>query len=445
MGVDGNPDTGVAWLSSAATGARSRGVVATSESGVACVKPCFFEAFDRFVCSVGIGAGSRRRRQGLGRECLLACRGQVDSTFFHQVLQTLIQGLHAGRAPGLNGRIYLCHLVFPDEIADCRRAQHDFVSRQATAAGLSYQYLRHYGLQGFCQQRAYLILFRAGEYIHDAMDGLGCRRRVQGAEHQVPGLCRGQRQGDGFPVAQLAYQDDVRVFAQGCAQSGVEAAHVTAHFPLGDQAILAFVNELDGILDGQDVFLSVGVDVIEKGCKAGALARSGRTRHADQSCRKPGNVAEHRGHLQFFHGWYLRRNGAHHDGGAALLVQGVDPESGQSGDLEGKIRILPAFMTFELLRARDGTQGPQDFPVRQWGMFDSPNLAINPHEGWQTCGNVQIRGSPVDSKGQKLENIQPLLSFRQLSSGSFIIWRWLSCHAVKLLEPCDKRSFLCTI
>jgi hypothetical protein len=61
---------------------------------------------------------------------------------------------------------------------------------------------------------------------------------VQGAEHQVAGFGRRQRQADGFQVAHFADQDDVRVFAQRRAQGVGERQGMRADFALVDQALL---------------------------------------------------------------------------------------------------------------------------------------------------------------------------------------------------------------
>jgi hypothetical protein len=68
---------------------------------------------------------------------------------------------------------------------------------------------------------------------------------VQGREHQVAGFGGGQREADGFQIAQLADQDVVGVFAQGRAQRLVEAVRVAMHLALVDQALLRGVHELD--------------------------------------------------------------------------------------------------------------------------------------------------------------------------------------------------------
>jgi hypothetical protein len=86
---------------------------------------------------------------------------------------------------------------------------------------------------------------------------------MQRAEHQVAGFGRGQRQADGLEVAHFADQDDVGIFAQRRAQRLAEAQRVAVHFALVDQAALAFVHELDRILDGQDVVRLVVVDVVD--------------------------------------------------------------------------------------------------------------------------------------------------------------------------------------
>jgi len=68
--------------------------------------------------------------------------------------------------------------------------------------------------------------FSAAGTRHDTVDGLGRGTGVQRSEHQMTGLGGGQRETDGFEVAQFANQDHVRIFAQRRAQGVVEAERV---------------------------------------------------------------------------------------------------------------------------------------------------------------------------------------------------------------------------
>ncbi len=119
------------------------------------------------------------------------------------------------------------------------------------------------------QLDAHLALLERREDRDDAVDRFRGIDRVQGGEHQVPGL--GGRQGrlDGFVVAHLADQDHVRILAQGRFQGGLEALGVGADLALVDDAFLVAMQKLDRVLDGDDMRLAVGVDVVDHRGKGG--------------------------------------------------------------------------------------------------------------------------------------------------------------------------------
>ena len=78
---------------------------------------------------------------------------------------------------------------------------------------------------------------------------------MQGPEHEVARLGRGQGEPDGFKIAHLADKDDVRVLAQGGAQCFVEAECMPMDLALADETLLALVHEFDRVFDGKDVSL----------------------------------------------------------------------------------------------------------------------------------------------------------------------------------------------
>src|SRR5690606_4199960 len=65
-----------------------------------------------------------------------------DQALRQQLCQVLVQRLHAGRVPGLDGRIHLGDLAFADQVPDGRRPDHDLVRGDAPAADALEQRLR---------------------------------------------------------------------------------------------------------------------------------------------------------------------------------------------------------------------------------------------------------------------------------------------------------------
>src|SRR5260221_496163 len=73
---------------------------------------------------------------------------------------------------------------------------------------------------------------------------------MEGRQHEMPGLRRGERERDAFGIAHLADQDHVRVFSKSIAKAGREVADVTADLSLAhDRPGRAGERVLDRILE----------------------------------------------------------------------------------------------------------------------------------------------------------------------------------------------------
>src|SRR5512139_815463 len=111
-------------------------------------KPAVMKRSDAFFASI------RRNRswtvfsafivQSSTRECVFVlrrvarhCRG--NDVALDQVLQVLVERLHADIAAGLDGGIHLGDLAFADQVADGGGADHDLVRGDAAAAVLGFQ------------------------------------------------------------------------------------------------------------------------------------------------------------------------------------------------------------------------------------------------------------------------------------------------------------------
>ena len=131
---------------------------------------------------------------------------------------------------------------------------------------------------------------------------------MQRAESQVAGFGDAQRRLDGFEVAHFADQHHVRVFTKRGAQSVGKALGVGVQFALVDHAVLVHVHELDRVLDGEDVFVALGVDLVDHGRQRRRLARSGRPGDQHQPARPVAQLADHRRQAQLIEGLDLQRN-----------------------------------------------------------------------------------------------------------------------------------------
>ena len=83
-----------------------------------------------------------------------------------------------------------------------------------------------------------LLLLPWRENVDHTVDGFCGGVRVQSRKDQVSRFCRRNRKGDGFRVAHLTDEQDVRVFAQRGAQCVRKALRVSAQLPLVDKGHL---------------------------------------------------------------------------------------------------------------------------------------------------------------------------------------------------------------
>ncbi|CSI51784.1 Uncharacterised protein [Vibrio cholerae] len=54
---------------------------------------------------------------------------RIHHTTRDQLFGVLLHGLHAVCGTGLDDRIHLRHFIFTDQVPNCRRRQHDFMTR----------------------------------------------------------------------------------------------------------------------------------------------------------------------------------------------------------------------------------------------------------------------------------------------------------------------------
>ena len=125
--------------------------------------------------------------------------------------------------------------------------------------------------------RAHVVAQMLGESVHDPLDALGGTSGVQGRDHEVSGLCRGERAGHRFGVAHFADDDDVRIGAQYPPQRGRKTRRVATDLALRHERAPALVTIFDRILDRDDAARRRLVDPVYYGRHRRRFAGAGGT------------------------------------------------------------------------------------------------------------------------------------------------------------------------
>src|SRR5487761_110160 len=162
-----------------------------------------------------------------------------DETRLVELIERLIEGLHAEPRRARHDVLDLRHLAFEDEVLDERRVQHDLHGRDTAGAALArHQAPRDERPDVERQVHQQLRPALVGEEVDDAVQRLVGVVGVQRREHQVPGLGELNAVLHGLAVADLADQDDIRRLAKSVLERGVPRVGVDADLAVGDDAAL---------------------------------------------------------------------------------------------------------------------------------------------------------------------------------------------------------------
>ena len=177
------------------------------------------------------------------------------------------------------------------------------------------------------------------------------------------------------------------------------------HLALVDQALLALVNELDRVLYCQDMAVLGIVFVVHHRGKGRRFTRTCRTGHQHQTAWIVADVLENRRAVEFFQAKYLRRNRTENRGGTTVLVERIDTEPSQPGDLKREIHLEELLVILALLVVHDVVNQLMNALVVEHRHVDAPDVAVHADHRRQPGRKVQIRCIVFDAKGEELSNI----------------------------------------
>ena len=98
----------------------------------------------------------------------------------------------------------------------------------------------------------------------------------------MAGLRDSKRGADRFQISHLPDQDNVRILPKSVFERRREAVRIRADLALVHHALLVPVDELDGVLYGDDVRATFAVDHVHQSGQRGRLPGPGGARNEDQ-------------------------------------------------------------------------------------------------------------------------------------------------------------------
>ena len=231
-----------------------------------------------------------------------------------------------------DGVVYLREVAILHETRYERRVDHDFLDAHATLAiGARHETLADDSAEGRREFETHLALLVRREGVDDAVHALIGIVRVERGKNEVSGL--GGLSGDAHRlcVAHLAYEDDVRILAQGAAESLGERGGVYADFALVDQAPQVVVDELDRVLDGDDMQTLGLVEFAHHGGKRGRFARPRRTGEEHKPLRIVREGLQDRREAEVVEGFDGAGNATHHHARLSHAAEDVHAETVSDG------------------------------------------------------------------------------------------------------------------
>ena len=238
-----------------------------------------------------------------------------------------------------------------------------------------------------------LSLLGGREDVDDAVDRARRALRVQGREHEVTGLGRGQRGRDRLEVAHLADEDHVGVLAERAAQRLGESLRVGADLALVHDRGLVLVEELDRVLDRDDVQRPALVDRVDHRRERRRLTGARRAGHEDEAPRLARELEEHLRQAELLGRLDQLRHEAEGGGEAVALEVDVDAEAGDAGDGVREVDLAVDLEPLLLLGREDAIEKVARL-LRRKGLevLERRQLAAHAQQRRRARGDVEVGG-----------------------------------------------------
>jgi len=159
-----------------------------------------------------------------------------------------------------------------------------------------------------------------------------------------------------------------------------------------DHAVLAGMDKLDRVLDGDHVVFTPAIDFIDDRGKSRGLAASRWAGNQHQPAGKHGQAADHRRQTELRHRLNLVGNLAEDRPNPILLPEVIGTIAGQSGYFIAKIEISGFLEDLDLLLWGDFIEHGPQFVVIQHLVFHPFEVSPNAQDRLLPRNQVDIRG-----------------------------------------------------
>ena len=224
---------------------------------------------------------------------------------------------------------------------------------------------------------------------------------MQSPENQVSGFGRLDRDGDSLQVAHLAHHDHIGIFPKSGTQRLLEGLGMEPDLPLGHDALLRRMDELDRVFDGQDVIGTGTVDQVHQCRKRRRLAGAGRARDQDQSLRQVAEFLNLGRDAELLHGLNPGGNDPEDAHRAAALHRRVGAEPRGVRKLIRPVRVTSPAEFVELSRGHDAGQHRLYFLGAELWALVTLQFAVAAEDGRFTGAQVQIARTSFYSSAEQ--------------------------------------------
>ena len=267
--------------------------------------------------------------------------------------------------------------------------------------GGPYQHLGHDREQALREEALGLLALLYRQRVDHAIDRLDRAGGVERAEHQVPGLRRGHRHGDGVGIAQLTDQDDVGVLAHRGAHAFGEARDVRAELALDHLAVLARVHELDRVLEADDVEPARLVQVIDHRRERGRFAGTGGAGDQHHALVEVAELGDDRRQRQLLERRDLGGDGAEGGADAGVLAIDVDPKAPPLAGYVGEVQVVALGEMLVLRAGEDLRYVALELRRAHVAELDRQQIAVHAQHGGHADRQVHVRAPLLCAELQK--------------------------------------------
>ena len=152
------------------------------------------------------------------------------------------------------------------------------------------------------------------------------------------------------------------------------------------------MQELDGVLDGDDVLGALGVDVVDHGRQRRGLAGARGPRAQDEAALLVADLLQHDGQAQLAHGHDLDGDDAQHQPHRAPLLEDVAAEAAQPGHGVGDVDLQVVLELLLLAVAHDGERHGDGVLLHEpLGLDERDQLAVDAQHGVGPHLEMEVR------------------------------------------------------